>query len=570
MENMRILISSIIVFGLQSMAHGQWDGNSTPTYPEVINQCQTWANSHDEIELFQMGMSDYGLPIYLFVINGANDSIQTIKKARKSTTILVNNAIHPGEPDGVNAMLIWTKNWIEKGKKTKNMPVIAFIPAYNIGGMMTRSGTSRANQNGPEEYGFRGNAQNLDLNRDFIKMDSKNAFTFTKIFHALNPDVFIDNHVTNGADYQHVCTLISPLKERLTPSMEDQTNCKMIPKLKKGLTERKIDLVPYIDLKNQIPDNGIVAFNDLPRYAMGYASLFNTFSFTVETHMLKPFPERVQATLAFFEEMVMYCSTESKAIEKAREDALDFQKSQKYHYFNFKLDESKADSITFKGFAAKYEKSEVTGLDRLYYDRNEPWTKKIPFYQTHIATDSVALPNQYLVSGQAHDVIDRLKANKIGMVEITIDGTIDAYKQKVKSFKSPNSPYENHFLHSEVEIELVKEKVKVKAGDYLIPAVQTNMFFLQSVLFAQTEDSYFAWNFFDSYMDEKEYFSPYVFEDIAADLLRENPDLKKELDEKRKNDVDFAKSQWAQLYFIYQRSPYFEPNFRVLPVYFVY
>ena len=567
---MRILISSIIVFGLQSMAHGQWDGNSTPTYPEVINQCQTWANSHDEIELFQMGMSDYGLPIYLFVINGANDSIQTITKARKSTTILVNNAIHPGEPDGVNAMLIWTKNWIEKGKKTKNMPVIAFIPAYNIGGMMTRSGTSRANQNRPEEYGFRGNAQNLDLNRDFIKMDSKNAFTFTKIFHALNPDVFIDNHVTNGADYQHVCTLISPLKERLTPSMEDQTNCKMIPKLKKGLTERKIDLVPYIDLKNQIPDNGIVAFNDLPRYAMGYASLFNTFSFTVETHMLKPFPERVQATLAFFEEMVMYCSTESKAIEKAREDALDFQKSQKYHYFNFKLDESKADSITFKGFAAKYEKSEVTGLDRLYYDRNEPWTKKIPFYQTHIATDSVALPNQYLVSGQAHDVIDRLKANKIGMVEITIDGTIDAYKQKVKSFKSPNSPYENHFLHSEVEIELVKEKVKVKAGDYLIPAVQTNMFFLQSVLFAQTEDSYFAWNFFDSYMDEKEYFSPYVFEDIAADLLRENPDLKKELDEKRKNDVDFAKSQWAQLYFIYQRSPYFEPNFRVLPVYFVY
>ena len=567
---MRILISSIIVFGLQSMAHGQWDGNSTPTYPEVINQCQTWANSHDEIELFQMGMSDYGLPIYLFVINGANDSIKTITKARKSTTILVNNAIHPGEPDGVIAMLIWTKNWIEKGKKTKNMPVIAFIPAYNIGGMMTRSGTSRANQNGPEEYGFRGNTQNLDLNRDFIKMDSKNEFTFTKIFHALNPDVFIDNHVTNGADYQHVCTLISPIKERLTPSMEDQTNCKMIPKLKKGLTERKIDLVPYIDLKNQIPDNGIVAFNDLPRYAMGYASLFNTFSFTVETHMLKPFPERVQATLAFFEEMVMYCSTESKAIEKAREDALDFQKSQKYHYFNFKLDESKADSVTFKGFAAKYEKSEVTGLDRLYYDRNEPWTKKIPFYQTHIATDSVALPNQYLVSGQAHDVIDRLKANKIGMVEITIDGTIDAYKQKVKSFKSPNSPYENHFLHSEVEIELVKEKVKVKAGDYLIPAVQTNMFFLQSVLFAQTEDSYFAWNFFDSYMDEKEYFSPYVFEDIAADLLRENPDLKKELDEKRKNDVDFAKSQWAQLYFIYQRSPYFEPNFRVLPVYFVY
>ncbi len=567
---MRILISCIIVFGLQNMALGQWDGNSTPTYPEVINQCQTWANNHEEIELFQMGMSDYDLPIYVFIINGANDSLRTFEKGRESTTILVNNAIHPGEPDGVNAMLIWTKNWIKNGKKTKDMPVIAFIPAYNVGGMMTRSGTSRANQNGPEEYGFRGNAQNLDLNRDFIKMDSKNSFVFVKIFHALNPDVFIDNHVTNGADYQHVLTLISPLKERLAPSMEDQTYCKMIPELKRGLTERQIDLVPYVDLKNQVPDNGIVAFNDLPRYSMGYASLFNTFSFTVETHMLKPFPQRVQATLAFFEEMVAYCSTESKAIEKAREDAIAFQKVEKYHYFNFILDETKADSITFRGFEAKYTQSEVTGLDRLYYDRNEPWTKKIPFYQTHVAMDSVALPNQYLVAGQAQDVIDRLKANNIGMVEITTDGVIEAYKQKVNSFKSPNSPYENHFLHSEVEIELVKEKVKVKAGDYLISAVQTNMFFLQSVLFAQTEDSYFGWNFFDSYMDEKEYFSPYVFEDIAADLLKENPDLKKELEEKRKYDVDFAKSQWAQLYFIYQRSPYFEPNFRVLPVYFVY
>lgn len=567
MQNLFIVFGVVLLsFGV----NGQWDKNTTPNYNELITQCRTWANQHKELELYEMGPSDYGLPIYVFIVNGAGDSLATFDKARKSTTILVNNAIHPGEPDGVNAMLLWTKEWIAKGKKTKNLPVIAFIPAYNVGGMMNRSGTSRANQDGPEEYGFRGNAQNLDLNRDFIKMDSKNAFTFAKIFHGLDPDVFIDNHVTNGADYQHVLTLISALKERLAPSMEDQTYCKMIPALKKELEKDKIDLVPYIDLKSDIPDSGIVAFNDLPRYAMGYASLFNCFSFTVETHMLKPFPERVQATLKFFEHMVEYCSAESKSIEKAREESYAFQEKEHYHFFNYKLDEAIVDSLIFKGFEAKYKTSEVTGLERLYYDRNAPWTKKVPHYQTHVAQDSVSIPQFYVIGGQATDVLDRLRANGIEMTRVDSERSIEAYLQNISDFKSPGKPYENHFLHASVKVKLEKRKMNLKVGDYIVPAVQKNMFFLQSTLFAQTEDSYFAWNFFDSYLDEKEYFSPYVFEDIAAKLLIENPELKAKLETKRNNDPEFAKSQWQQLYFVYQNSPYFEPTYRIIPIYLVY
>ncbi len=567
---MKNLLFLFIGLSLSISASAQWDGNASPTYPEIIEQCSQWADAHTEIELYSMGPSDYGLPIYVFIINGAGDSLKTFEKARENTTILVNNAIHPGEPDGINAMLIWTKNWIEKGKKTKDLPVLAFIPAYNIGGMMTRSSTSRANQNGPEEYGFRGNAQNLDLNRDFIKMDSKNAFTFAKIFHGLKPDVFIDNHVTNGADYQHVLTLISPLKERLTPSMEDQTYCKMIPAIHKDLEKKGIDMVPYIDLVKDTPDDGIQAFNDLPRYAMGYASLFNTFSFTVETHMLKPFPQRVQATLDFFESMLDYCIKERVAIEKARNDAQVVQESETHHFFNFELDKTAADSITFKGFEAKYKPSEFTGMMRLYYDRNSPWTKKIPYFQTHTARDSVSLPKYYVVGAQAQNVIDRLKANSIEMTEVKAEQVIEAQLQKIVSFKSPNQPYENHFIHSVTEVELLKKDIKLKAGDYIIPAQQKNSFFLQSVLFAQTEDSYFAWNFFDGYMGEKEYFSSYVFEDIAAELLRTDEKLKAEFMAKRMDDSHFAKSQWDQLYFIYQRSDYFEPSFRVIPVYLVY
>ncbi|MFN5845824.1 MAG: M14 family zinc carboxypeptidase, partial [Flavobacteriia bacterium] len=231
---------------LAPLSNAQWTGNTSPTYPELIAYYRKLDKEHKEIELYAMGPSDYGLPIYVCVINGAQDSLLTFSKAKQNTTILINNAIHAGEPDGVNACLIWLDEWIKKGKQTEGLPVIAIIPAYNVGGMMNRNGNSRANQNGPEEYGFRGNAQNLDLNRDFIKMDSKNAFTFATIYQALDPDVFVDTHVSNGADYQYTLTYISSMKERMAPSTRSLMHDKLIPDLTRTLKKKKWDLFPYV------------------------------------------------------------------------------------------------------------------------------------------------------------------------------------------------------------------------------------------------------------------------------------------------------------------------------------
>jgi hypothetical protein len=176
-----------VTFGISFTGYSQIDtrANTTPTYVELITEYKRLDSLHAEIELYEIGKSDTKFPIYLCILNGAQNQSKTFQKAKNSTTILINNAIHPGEPDGVNASLELIYEWIRKGKETENMPVIAIIPAYNVGGMLTRSASSRANQNGPEEYGFRGNSQNLDLNRDFIKMDSENAWTFVQIINIL-------------------------------------------------------------------------------------------------------------------------------------------------------------------------------------------------------------------------------------------------------------------------------------------------------------------------------------------------------------------------------------------------
>jgi hypothetical protein len=544
----------------------QWSENQSPSYPELIAHLEKLDAQHKEIEFYAMGQSDYGLPIYICIINGAQDSTKTMAKARNQTTILINNAIHAGEPDGINACLIWLDNWINGGKKTKNLPVIAFIPAYNVGGMMHRGTSSRANQNGPEEYGFRGNAQNLDLNRDFIKMDSRNAFTFAKIYHALNPDVFIDTHVSNGADYQYTLTYIASMRERMAPGLGTLLYESMIPELTAKLREKTWDLFPYVELVGETPEKGIHAFNDLPRYAMGYAALFDALSFTIETHMLKPFPERVKSTHDMIDEVIQWIDKNRVAIENERSQAANYWREQTQFKFNFSLTEKK-DSIRFKGFEHTYPLSEITGLSRLKYHQDRPFEQFIPHYKTYEAKDSSFVPTAFIVGGQCRDIIDRLDANGIQYSVFQKDTLIQLGQERVMSFKSLTRPYEGHFYHSEVTTEVEKAVVQFKAGDVVVRLNQPGRNYLLSTLTPQAEDSYFRWNFMDSYLQQKEYFSSYVFEDRALEILAENPWLKQELETLKAVRKEFRESQNDQLYFIYKNSAYFEDHLNVLPIF---
>lgn len=558
------LITNLFVFS-------QWNGNSTPTYIELIAHLQKLDKEHKEIRMFNMGLSDYGLPIYLFVVNAEKDSLKTFKKARNNTTVLINNAIHPGEPDGINASLIWIDKWISDGKPKVSAngniyPVVAFIPAYNVGGMMNRSATSRANQNGPDEYGFRGNARNLDLNRDFIKMDSENACTFTTIFHALNPDIFVDNHVSNGADYQYTLTYISSMQERLSPSMYEITYNSCIPNLEKALSKQNLDLFPYVELKGETPETGLVAFNDLPRYAMGYASLFHCISFTVETHMLKPFSERVQATYHFLNELIYWSKENQLKIEKAREEALNWSYEQELFYYNFSLTDIK-NPILFKGFEHSKPIDSITGLPRLFYDRTKPYYKSIPHYKTYDSESYMKIPSYFVVARQEQKVIDCLRRNQIQFYEVKSDSVIAGNLFRINDFKSLTKPYEGHFKHHSIKVERFSSQLILKPGDIIIPTKQKARNYILSTLIPDTEDSFFSWNFFDSYLQQKEYFSSYVFIDQVKSILDSNPTLKAVFEKKKMENEAFRNSEWDQLYFIYKNSPYFEKSFMILPIY---
>lgn len=514
-----------------------------------------------------MGMTDAGYPLHLVVVAQNGDyNFDNIRKNNKRV-ILINNGIHPGEPDGIDASMLLARDIIENKVNLPDNIILAIIPVYNIGGCLNRSADYRVDQNGPEEFGFRGNGQNLDLNRDFIKSDSRNARSFAEIFHMADPDVFLDNHVSNGADYQHVMTLICTQHNKLGGVMGEYMNKNFEPGIYASMKEKSYDLIPYVNAFGDSPDNGWPEFIEGPRYSSGYAALWHTFSFIAETHMLKPYDQRVRSTYALMQSFIEFTAKNSEQIKKLRNQTKQSAKTQTEFPISWTLDRSQSSPRIYKGYAAGRKPSEISDQPRLYYDRNKPYEKEIPFYNFYKPGKVVQKPKAYIIPQGWWKVIDLLKINKVQMMQLKKDTTIEVEVYRIDDYKTSPRQFEMHHINSDVVTSVSVQKMKFRKGDYYIPLNQVANRFLMETLEPTAADSYFAWNFFDAILGQKEGYSAYAFEDIAAGYLKNNPGLKNKLEERRVADTAFAKNGRAQLYFVYENSPWFEPDYLRYPVY---
>ena len=287
--------------------------NQTATYNEAISFYKKLAASSAQAKLLSYGNTDFGKPLHLLVLS--KDKIFDPVQIRKSNKriLLINNGIHPGEPEGIDASMMFARDLLKENKLPDDV-VICIIPVYNIDGSFNRTSTSRANQNGPEAYGFRGNSKNYDLNRDFIKTDSKNSATFQQIFTLWQPEIFVDTHTSNGADYQYTMTLIPTQKDKLNPVLADYLTGTMVPSLYAGMKKKGFELIPYINSVQETPEAGITGFLESPRYSTGYAALHNVIGFMPETHMLKPYDKRVESTLLLLKTYVEIVERDARII----------------------------------------------------------------------------------------------------------------------------------------------------------------------------------------------------------------------------------------------------------------
>jgi len=542
------------------------DGNYTATYKEAILHYRKLEEAYrSSIKVNEFGMTDSGNPLHEVIVT--KDGVFEPEKIRENgkAIIFINNAIHPGEPCGVDASMMLARDLRNKRNNLLDNAVIVIIPIYNISGHLNRGSFSRANQQGPKAYGFRGNAQNLDLNRDFIKGDTENARSFNKLYTKWSPDIFIDNHTSNGADYPYVMTLIPTQKDKMEPALSNYMQDKMLPELFSKMKEKGYEMTPYVYAQTT-PDEGISGFLDLARYSSGYANLHNSISFMPETHMLKPFKDRVISTYQFMRSMLEHVAINHIEILSARKKAIYNTRTKSKFDLNWEVNMEAVGTVLFKGYEPKYKPSEISGLDRLYYDHNSPYEKEVAFYNTYKSNLSVEKPNAYIIPRAYTQIVDRMKANGVEIIQLETNQIKEVEIYKILEYKSPDKPYEGHFIHSKIEVSKSVQNIQYHKGDFVIPTDQKMNNYIVQTLEPQAPDSWFSWNFFDGILMQKEHFSSYVFEDLATEFLKENPDVRNALEDKKASDPEFAKSAYAQLNFVYEKSPYYEPTFMRYPV----
>ncbi|HPJ10823.1 MAG TPA: M14 family metallopeptidase [Flavobacterium sp.] len=541
------------------------NGNQSATYAETIRYFKLLDTDFESIEMREMGTTDSGEPLHIVTFNPAQQF--DFAKLSDKVVLLINNGIHAGEPDGIDAtMMLFRDLALGKINVPKNTVVVA-IPVYNIGGALNRNSTSRVNQEGPEEYGFRGNARNFDLNRDFIKADTRNTRSFATIFHLTKPDVFIDNHVSNGADYQYTLTYIMTQPDKLGQPLGVYFRDEMVPELLASLKQQKIETTPYVNAWETTPDKGFVQFFESPRFATGYTSLFNTLGFVVETHMLKKYADRVKANYAFIQQTIDYTDKHFAAIKAKRIENEKQYTTGKNYPVRWAIDSSKVSQLSFLGYEGSYKKSEATTGNRLFYDRSKPYKRDIRYLDHYKPVKEVVIPQAYVVPQGFWPVIDLLQSNKIEFRQIQNDTVIAVESYRIADYKTSQNAYEGHYPHRDTQVIASQMKANFRKGDYLFSTNQKGVKYLLETLEPEAVDSFFNWNFFDTMLQQKEGYSDYVFEDLAAQLLKSDAKLKSDLELKKKTDAKFAADAKAQLDWIYKHSRYYEKAHLQYPVY---
>lgn len=542
------------------------NGTQTPEYPEVISYYEQLAKAYPEVSMQAIGETDSGHPLHLIILNP--DAVFDFEEIRKTKRVLlINNGIHPGESDGIDATMMMYRDIVQGKIEMPKKTVLVAIPVYNIGGSLNRNTGTRANQNGPEEYGFRGNARNYDLNRDFIKSDTKNTKAFAEIYHLVQPDVFIDNHVSNGADYQYTLTHLFTQHNKLGGELGNYLHNTLHPELERKLSDKNWDITPYVNVFNSTPEKGFSQFMDSPRYSTGYTTLFNTLGMMVETHMLKPYKPRVEGTYELMKSMIEITEEQNEVIADLRKDAWKVYKEKGEYPISWAVDTTQSSTLNFKGFEGDFVTSEITGAMRLKYDRSKPFIKEATYRNYFKETQSVAIPEAYIIPQGWHNVIDLLKLNHIEMTRFKTDTTLTVESYRIVDYKTRNSAYEGHYPHYNTNLSKKTISITFKKGDYLVSTNQSGIRYLIETLEPQAPDSFFSWNFFDTILQQKEGFSPYVFEDTAKQLLENDAELKAEFNAKKETDERFAANWYAQLNWIFERSNHYEKAHMQYPIY---
>jgi murein tripeptide amidase MpaA len=539
---------------------------TTPRYDETLAFLHRLEQASPWIKVTSFGTSPEGRDLVLVV--ASKDRLFDPDAARRSgkAIVLLQAGIHAGEIDGKDAGLMLLRDLCvtKTLQALLDHAILLFMPMYNVDGHERVSPYNRINQNGPREMGWRTTSLSLNLNRDYLKADAVETRAWLKAYTAWWPDLTIDAHVTDGADYRYVVTYAIETGPNVPPPVADWIRRVVIGRAVKAIAADGQSIAPYIDLVDETdPAKGERAGVTPPRFSTGYTVLQNRPSFLIETHMLKPYEPRVRATYSTVVALLQACGDDATGLHDAIAAAEAQAKLPGKTPLRFKLTDATR-PVEFQGYRFTREPSPISGTLRIAYSK-EPLDLTVPMQDQSEVVLEVERPRAYLVPRQWTNVIEVLRAHGLRLLALTapLVAAVDGYR--LSEPKWNQEPFESHHQVTFKCDRLRGTTRSFPAGTVVVPLDQPGSAVAVNLLDPQGIDSFVSWGYFDSLFEQKEYAEPYVLEALAQTMLEKDPALAKEF-ETALADPAFAADPRRRLDFFYKRSPYREDTIGLYPV----
>lgn len=545
----------------------------TPRYEETMAWFERLDAASEQVQMAPFGVSPQGRTLRTVVLASDGEFTPALAQASGKPIVLIQAAIHPGENEGKDALMALARDLTVANVHRDLLKdvVLVLVPIFNVDGHERFSPYNRINQNGPEAMGWRATAQNLNLNRDYMKADAPEMQAWLSLFNAWRPDLLIDLHNTNGADYQYDLTWSYERHANLHPAVRDWQNRVFGEEVKPALLKRGWKLFNYVTMLDDTDlSAGLIDGASGPRYSIGYAAIANRAGLLVETHMLKDFKTRTAVNIDLLVEVLRGIARDPQSLRQAvrKADADTVQRARQPNAtvpLRLAPDESRRE-IEFLGYAYTRTHSDLSDRMWVQYDPTKPVTLRLPMRDHVTVVDQVTPPAAYVIPAAWQDVIARLRWHGIAMQTVSSAVDLSASNWRFKSPVWATQPFEGRLMLTEFAQTAEQGQFSVSEGSVLVRLDQPRANIAIHLLEPQAPDALLRWGFFNTIFEEKEYAEPRVMEAMARRMLAENAELKATFERRLRDEPAFAKDAQARLDFFYQRTPYFDQAYLRYPV----
>ncbi len=539
----------------------------TGRYAEAVEFAHRLEKRSPWVQVQKIGTTPQGRDMIMLVVS--RDRAFTPEAAARTgkPVIFIQNGIHSGEIAGKDATFMLLRDIVvtKRFASWLDHVILLVLPVFNIDGHERMSPYSRMNQNGPAEMGWRTTAQGLNLNRDYMKADAPEMRAFLRVYTSWLPELLIDNHVTDGADYRYDVTIGIPTEQEIWPSM-GRWSRGLLDALLSGLEKDGHLAARYAEPRSYGDiSKGLVAWGASPRFSTGYAAVQNRASVLVETHSLKRYRTRVWAHYDLMRNAIEFVARDAESLKTAAAEA-DREVAQQAGHGMLVTGEptQDADPLVYKGLAARMQKSGVTGGTYPVYS-SEPLDLPVPFFQHVRPTFEPVVPAAYAVPREWSAVLDLLAAHGVRAERLDRERVAEAEVCRFSDVSWSERPYEGRHRVA-FKTAISREKVMLPEGTALVRMNQRAARVALNLLEPDAPDSAVHWGFFDTIFEQKEYAELYLLEPLAARMLESDAKLRAQFEARLKSDANFAGSIRAQRQFLYEHSPYWDRNKDRYPV----